>query len=183
MIPIPDEHPLRRLFRGLVDHVFCSEIGVCDPEMTNYIADLMVNFVHVDAIQAMKTGPAEKPAEVVDMLESVQHNGLADPGGREVRVYQHIGDYALFWSGVYPECLRRRGGVYGKDQMIDYVSQGKRSYAIASELSLDDEGPTSALFRRLSHEFELCCHGLGLVRKGWQESAPNDQDGSTGLLY
>jgi hypothetical protein len=53
--------------------------------------------------------------------------------------------------------------------LLDYVAQGKRSYAIVSDLVRDNDRPPPALFRRLSDDFEFCIHGLGLVRRGWEE--------------
>ena len=36
MRPVDDNHPLRLLFAGLVENAFCSEVGICDPQLTDY---------------------------------------------------------------------------------------------------------------------------------------------------
>ena len=58
MKPIAEGHALRRFFRGLIDNTFCAEIGICDPDLTEYIADLLVKFVHVDALYALRRADA-----------------------------------------------------------------------------------------------------------------------------
>ena len=55
------------------------------------------------------------------------------PEGRTSReMHRHIGDFTLFWTGVYPEVLKRLRSPMHKDHFIDYCEQGKRSYYIAS---------------------------------------------------
>ncbi|MGB0716321.1 MAG: hypothetical protein ACPGXK_10610, partial [Phycisphaerae bacterium] len=57
-----------------------------------------------------------------------------------------------------------------------FVSQGKKSYAIVSELADEEDVLPASLFRDLSEDFEYCLYGLGLVRKGWErpESSTGD---------
>jgi len=182
MQPVPENHVLRRLFRGLVDNVFCAEIGLCDPELTEYVAELLVNFTHVDMLCVVRTAEGRPLRQIADLLTHLDcgHDGVS--GEEDLLVHRHIGDVALFWSGVYPEGLRRRRGLACKDQLLDYVAQGKRSYAIVSQLADADASPPPALFSRLSREFEFCCHGLGLVRREWEQADPAaGHDG--GLLY
>jgi hypothetical protein len=99
------------------------------------------------------------------------------PARREV--HRHIGDFTLFWTGVYPEAVERmrRSGV--PDSLIDYRDQGKRAYHIASTIPSEPEDIHNELLERLSHEFELCAYGLGEVRREWErrEGADSRQRG------
>jgi hypothetical protein len=91
-------------------------------------------------------------------------------GSARRAVHRHIGDFTLFWSGVYPEALRELRSSRGKDCFIDYCAQGKRAYGIASTIaSLDpiDEISSSTL-QHLSAEFEMCAYGLREVRRAWE---------------
>ena len=63
---------------------------------------------------------------------------------------------------------RNTGGP--SDVLLEYVNQGKRSYAIVSELAGEDGVPPASLFRHLSEDFEFCLYGLGLVRRSWEDS-------------
>ena len=171
MKPVSEDHPLRRLFKGLVDNVFCAEVGICDPAITNYIADLLMAFVHTDQIYRLRSGDGRLLDNLLDMVAQVTDtDGLSADDA--LRIHRHIGDFALFWSGLYPEMLQLHPGLAGKDHLLDYVAQGKRSYAIAGELANEDNEPSPRLFNRLSAEFEFCCQGLGLVRHSWEEHNP-----------
>jgi len=63
-----------------------------------------------------------------------------------------------------------------------YVQQGKRSYAMVSELCGDQAKPPPRLFRHLAGEFELCLHGLRLVRKAWENAQKKQIEGPQGDL-
>jgi len=82
--------------------------------------------------------------------------------------YRHIGDFTLFWTGVYPEALRRLQNSLSKDHFIDYCEQGKRSYYIASTFEEDPYRDEAPVLRRLSEEYELCAYGLNQVRQEWE---------------
>jgi hypothetical protein len=83
--------------------------------------------------------------------------------------HRHVGDFALFWTGVFPEALGASVDKTGSLPMADMQRQGKHAYLLASTLSGDDDAP---VLRRLSAEFELCAFGLSRVREGWQRMDP-----------
>jgi hypothetical protein len=91
----------------------------------------------------------------------------ADDDARRRECHRHVGDYTLFWTGVYPESLAKLQGGDSPDALISYQRQGKRSYYLASTLSTgNDQG---SVFRRLSDQFELCAFGLSRVRREWEK--------------
>ncbi len=180
MMPIRNDHPLKHLFTGLVEHAFFTEMGICDPALADYLADLLVRSVHVDEMRIARD-TAGRP--VADVAEFLSHWDLPDEMTaleRDRFVHRCMGDYTLFWTGVYPEGVRRTAGPTWRDLMIDYVTFGKRSYAIASELTDPDENPPPTLLRRLSEEFESCVAGLGIVRHELHQS---EGDGGGELVY
>ncbi len=102
------------------------------------------------------------------------------PEGRTAReVHRHIGDFTLFWTGVYPEMLKKLRSALSRDSFIDYCEQGKRSYYIASTFE-DADGQEVRVLRRLSTEFELCAFGLNQVRRELErlrfESPPSSRN-------
>ena len=91
-------------------------------------------------------------------------------GDAQRELHQHIGDFTLFWAGVYPEALRRSSSCGAVDQFEDYCAHGKRSYLIASTIKTDQQERASAdVLQRLSDRFELCTYGLREVRREWEE--------------
>ncbi len=169
MMQIEDGHPLRRLFSGLVEQTFHSDLGLCDVELTDYLTQLLVDFVHVDAIFRLHDADGEKIREL-SRMEVDANLGAGVQGSLRTRlINRYIGDFTLFWVGVYPEGLRPRGSSRGADRLRQYMLAGKRSYGIASELSDARTHPSGPLLRQLSQEFESCVHGLQLVRRVWND--------------
>ena len=182
MQPISHDHPLRRLLGGLVEHAFCTEIGLCDPLLTDYMADLLVDFTHIDRLNAIRNAQGRRLEQIATMLAMSTDEEPVTQIERDRTVYRNIGDYTLFWAGVYPEQLRQASR-HQSDVLLDYVTQGKRSYAIVSKLAREDDEPPSSLFRHLSEDFEFCLYGLGLVRRGWERPETNLGDAESDLLY
>ena len=153
---------LKRLFSALAEQTFAVEFGVADPPLVDYLSDMLVRFVRIDAIFSVRDG--RRLDEVAEMLLEAEQ--------REQRpqrdVHRHIGDFTLFWTGVYPEALRRLRSADRKDALLDYQAQGKRSYYIASTYEDDEFRSEAPVLRRLSEEFELCSRGLARVRHEWE---------------
>jgi hypothetical protein len=165
------EHPLRRLFAGLTEQTFMNRLGVADPRLTDYLSELLSRFIHLDAVYRLRNAEGRRLEEVADMV--LEAAGLPPEGRTRREVHRHIGDFTLFWTGVYPEALRRLRSALSKDHFIDYCEQGKRSYYIASTFEDDRFRDEAAVFRRLSEEFELCAYGLNQVRREWERSGPD----------
>lgn len=159
------EHPLRRFFSGLTEHTFMETVGVGDPRLVDYISMLLSRFIHMDALRQLRSGRTIE--QVADMMMEAEH---LPPGGRTSReMHRHIGDFTLFWTGVYPEALKRLRSVLNKDHFIDYCEQGKRSYYIASTFEDDPYRDEAPVLRRLSEQFELCAFCLSKVRTEWEK--------------
>ncbi len=163
---IPPDHPLCRLFRELVVRRFYGDAQVRDPNVARYVSDLLVEFAHVRNLYKIRDARGRRLEDVGLML--IESNPLLEGRSfdREREVRKHIGDYTLFFTGLFPEYVaslpRRSGRV---DAFIDYVKAGKESYHIVScfdQFEYRDEAP---LFRRLSENFELCVFGLNLVKQ------------------
>ncbi len=160
------EHPLCRLFAGLTEQTFITTLGIGDPHLVDYLSTLLSRFVHVDVIHRLRDSKGRRLEEVVDMMFEAE---ALPPEGRTRReVHRHIGDFTLFWTGVYPEVLERQRWALRKDHFLDYCEQGKRSYYIASTFEEDPYRDEAQVLRRLSLEFELCAYGLNQVRREWE---------------
>ncbi|MBX3436574.1 MAG: hypothetical protein KF861_03720 [Planctomycetaceae bacterium] len=155
---------LRRLFAALTEQTFQVEFGVADPPLIDYLSGMLVRFVRVDSVFTVRDLVGRRLEEVADMLAEAEQ--------REARprreIHRHIGDFTLFWTGVYPEALKRLKAFDRKDALIDYQEQGKRSYLIASTFDGEPYETEAPVLRRLSDEFELCSAGLMQVRREWE---------------
>ena len=129
------DHPLRRLFAGLTEQTFMANLGVADPQLVDYLSILLSRFVHLDAIHRFRNAAGQRIEDVVEMI--LEAEALPLEGRTRREYHRHIGDFTLFWTGVYPEALKRLQTVLSKDRFVDYCQQGKRSYYIASTFEND----------------------------------------------
>lgn len=162
---------LRKLFAATIENTFHAELGVADPALIDYIVDLLVRFVRLDALFRIRDPSGLRLEEVADMILEAE-NRQARP---QREVYRHIGDFTLFWSGIYPEALSRLQAAGRKDHLIDYTRQGKRSYYIASTFEEEPFEREAPVLRRLSHDFELIRYGLSRVRHEWEQRPETPQ--------
>lgn len=168
---------LYRYFAGITEFAFQAQLGIADPPLVDYISGMLVRFVRVDAIHKIRNLSGRPMTEVAEMIAEANER----IGSARRQVHRHIGDFTLFWAGVYPEALREMRSETKKDHFIDYCSQGKRAYRIASGIEADSDGDTpSDILERLSCEFEMCAYGLREVRREWERR--DDDDPQRALL-
>lgn len=162
---ISDDHPIRELFSSLVQRTFYRQVGLSEPALTRYVADMLVDFTHQDQVFRIRDSRGRRIEEVAEMMMEGDVALNATSFDREREVHKHIGDFTLFWTGVYPEMLRHFRAATRADHLIDYVSQGRKSYQIASTFEFGEYAEEAPVLRRLSDQFEVCMYGLHLVRK------------------
>jgi hypothetical protein len=163
MVPIPNIADMRRFFAGLTEFTFETHLGVADPTLIDYISELLTRFTHHDEIFRIRNPQGQPLDQVTDMLTVAKDEPV--PAQREI--HRHIGDFTLFWSGMYPEALRHMQAAPRKDMFLSYPATGKRAYQIASRLPAAESGPEPDILERLSHDFDLCMYGLAELRKEW----------------
>ena len=155
---------IRSFFAGVTEYAFHGRLGVADPALVDYISELLTRFLHRDSLFGLRSTTGQQLDQVVDMLAEAQ----ARQGDACRAIHRHIGDFTLFWIGLYPEALERLRKEGRKDSLIDYRAQGKRAYRIASSIPTESEEPRNEVLEQLSDQFELCAYGLGEVRREWQ---------------
>src|ERR1700729_1276140 len=103
---IPDSHPLEKFFIEVVGKRYAKEIGIRDPQIVNYVAHLLTEFCEVEQQQKIRTADGKPLTDVGKMLvESNPVYGPAPSFDREREIRKHIGDYTLFYTGMFPESI------------------------------------------------------------------------------
>jgi hypothetical protein len=175
-----DEHSnknlLDRFFTGVSEYVFYTRLGVTDTRLIDYVSELLIRFTRTESTQRVRTPTGQPATQIATMLNEAEHR----LGEAKREVHQHIGDFTLFWSGLYPEALRT-DGIDESDQFVSYCAQGKRSYRIASCIEGGSRAAPCELLLHLSNQFELCAYGLREIRREW-ERRDGDPSGDTPLL-
>ncbi|TWT43391.1 hypothetical protein [Botrimarina hoheduenensis] len=154
----------RRFLAGVTEQAFMVELGVVDPPLVDYVTEMLTRFLSTDSLYSVRSVRGERLTQVADMLAEAE----ARRGQAKRTLHRHIGDFTLFWTGVFPEAAERLRKTGGKDALLNYRELGKRSYAVASRIPVELELASSDVLERLSDEFELCVYGLGEVRKAWE---------------
>lgn len=170
--PLGSDHPLRRLFSGAVQHALYVDVGVCDPPLADYLADLLSNLIHVNDIYPFHDATGRRLVSLAEWLTDAELKEPTSHRERQRVIHKHIGDFSLFWTGLFPEGLRRLQQAGAADQLSTFLAQGKRSYSIASELTGDGETPPRDVLQRLSDRYEYCMMGLNICRRGWANIVP-----------
>jgi hypothetical protein len=137
-----------------------EQIDLRDRDLVRYVADLLVEFVHIDHLYRLHDGGGKRLEYLAEMLIELTEQGPLDE--RETR--KHIGDYALFIAGLYPESLTYRRRAVSPEY---YINQGKEAYLIVAEM--DRSKPTEPLFRKLSAQFEYCVTALNIEKTVLQD--------------
>ena len=163
---IPESHPLQQLFQDLVGRHYAHEIGIRDPQIVAYVSHLLAEFCEADQLFKIQDARNRPLSDVGEMLlESDPVYGPAPSFDRERQVRKHIGDYVLFFSGMFPESINRyRLRRQRLGNFVDFIKAGKESYFIVSKFDQFEYARLAPLFARLSRQFESCVYGLNLVK-------------------
>jgi hypothetical protein len=161
---IPQENSLRQLFHEVVFDCYESRLGMHDKEISTYVADLLTDFCYAENVYRIRDTRG-KPLQAIEemLLAADPVHGTAASFGEEREVRKHIGDYTLFFTGMYPDSLHNARPRFGKSY-FDLVRAGKESYYIVSQFDLFEYAEEAPFFARLANSFESCIYGLHMVR-------------------
>ena len=168
---VSESHPLQQLFVEMVGRHYAQQIGIRDPQIVAYVAHLLAEFCDVEQLFKVRDAAGSQLSDVGGMLmESDPVYGPAPSFDRERQVRKHIGDYTLFFAGMFPESINhfrlRRDRT---ENFVDWIKAGKESYYIVSQFNVFEYTQVAPLFANLSKNFEQCVFGLNQVKNELQE--------------
>src|SRR5947199_1183557 len=168
---ISDDHPLQQLFMDLVARHYAHEIGIRDPELVGYVSHLLTEFCDAEQLFKLQNIAGKPISDVGEMLlESDPVFGPAPSFDRERQVRKHIGDYALFFTGMFPESINQfRLRNQRLENFVDWMKAGKESYYIVSKFEHFEYAKVAPLFACLSRNFEGCVYALNMVKNDLEE--------------
>jgi hypothetical protein len=171
-VTIPESHPLQQLFRELVTRNYnSSSVGLRDSELCGYVANVLCEFCDAAQLYAIRNAEGGALADVGEMLlESNPVYGDCPSFDRERQVRKHIGDYVLFFTGLFPESINHfRLRRQRMENLVDFVRAGKESYYIVSKFEFFEYAKVAPLFARMASEYERCIYGLNMVKNELEE--------------
>ena len=96
---------LRTLLRELVRRNFLQPLGITDSEITSYVSDLLAEFSRTENLYRIRDSRGQRLEDVGQMLAASDPLHEASSFEREREVRKHIGDFTLFFAGLFPEAL------------------------------------------------------------------------------
>jgi hypothetical protein len=168
---IQESHPLQQLFQDLVGEHYAHEIGIRDPQIVAYVSHLLAEFCEADQLFRIRDAFNRPLDDVGEMLlEADPVYGPAPSFDRERQVRKHIGDFTLFFAGMFPESINHfRLRRQRLENFIDWMKAGKESYYIVSKFEHFEYAKVAPLFANLSQNFEGCVYGLNMVKNDLEE--------------
>jgi hypothetical protein len=157
---------LSDFFDALVSRTFSSTIGISDSAVTTYISEMLTGFCQAEELYKIRTAAGKQLADVGEMLlESDPVFGPAPSFDRERQVRKHLGDYTLFFAGMFPDSINHyRLRRHRLENLVDFIKAGKESYYIVSKFDVFEYAEAAPLFAKLSDRFEDCVCGLNMVK-------------------
>ncbi len=160
-------HPLEPFFQQAVRNSYEGRLGLNDPDVTGYVAHMLCEFSDADNLYRVRDEAGRPIKELTEMMQASDPvHGTATSFDAERALRKHIGDYALFVAGMYPEAIgssRRQRNQ--QPSLGELIHAGKESYFIVSQFNLFEYEQEAPMFARLSDRFEKCILGLTLVRE------------------
>jgi hypothetical protein len=125
--------------------------GEDDRTVADYVAAILLHFGMRDR--------AHRIAESDDQLYDTLANLLDDVDGPDARrnflVRQHLGNYALWLSGLFPDWIEHRRWRRGGPDLDYYEDLGRRGFQLAADHRLAQEHGLDALFREVAARFAV----------------------------
>src|SRR6267378_2484488 len=167
---ISESNPLQRFFCEIVERTF-DNIGVRDGEMQSYVAGLLAEFCDSQNLARVCDAEGHALLDLGEMLlQADPIYGPAPSFDRERQVRKHIGDYSLFFAGMFPESINHfRLRRHRLENFVDWMKAGKESYYVVSKFEHFEYAKVAPLFASLSKNFEGCVYGLNMVKNDLQE--------------
>jgi hypothetical protein len=150
---------LQQFFRRQVRQGF-GHCGLGQAATVEYVGDVLTRFAYTQALYLIRGGDGRPIEQIAGLLMEwrVSQGGLDRPAnrGREALVVRHIGEYALFMSGLFRIRLAARG------QLGYYLAHGRGAYG---ECAAREPNPVQArVFQEMYRDFERIAHALDHMR-------------------
>ncbi len=162
---IPENHPLRVLFRRLCEKSLLWGVGLREPDIALYLADLLTRFTHVRNLYRIRDAAGRPLDDVGEMLLESDPRVRARSFEREREVRRHIGDFTLFFLGLFPEYVQRHATTRIPDMYVNWAAVGRDSYRIVAAFNVGPYAAEAPLFAKLSENYDYCVVGLNFVKK------------------
>jgi hypothetical protein len=145
------------LFNVLLRRTLGRPRGSTDRSVVNYLANLLALFVHSDRVHRITRDDRQTYEYLFDMVAAAAE---ADPQ-REFLLHSHIGNYALYLTGMFPGWIEYRHRYRRRPVNMDYyIDMGRAHFQQAATHRLAGEFGMDAVLFRLAVMFDTYRSGI-----------------------
>lgn len=120
-------------FYVMVRHAL-QQAGLSDRDLADYLTALLLEFGRRDRANRVDWHDDHSHRYMIDILADLE----ASHGERRFRVLLHLGNYALWLGGIFPQYIEARRVRRGGPDISYYDGLGRRGYSLAAEHALAD---------------------------------------------
>jgi hypothetical protein len=124
---------------------------VDDRDLADYLAALLLDFGQRDRAWRVDWNDDQRHRYLVDILADLE----ATEGARRFKVMVHLGNYALWLAGLFPDYIAARHLRKGGPDVTYYDALGRRGYGLASDHALASEYGLVAVLRTAAERFSV----------------------------
>jgi hypothetical protein len=135
-------------FYVLVRHTL-RQAGIDDREMADYLAAMLLDFGRRDRAWRVDWHDDQQHRYLADILIDLE----ASEGERRFKVMVHLGNYALWLAGLFPDYIAARHLRKGGPDVTYYDALGRRGFGLASDHALADRYGLDGVLRTASERF------------------------------
>jgi hypothetical protein len=142
---VPSE-PL--FFYVLVRHTL-RHAGIDDRDLADYLAALVLDFGRRDRAWRVDWNDDEQHRYLVDILTDLE----SCEGERRFKIMAHLGNYALWLAGLFPDYIAARRLRKGGPDLTYYDALGRRGFELASDHALAGQYGLTGVFQAMAERF------------------------------
>ena len=147
------------LFLYVVARHAMLQSGEADATLADYAASILLHFGLRD--RAIRVAPSDD--ECFDTLAALLGEVNGPDARRNLLVRAHLGNYALWIAGLFPDFIERRRFRRGGPNLDYYDEMGSRGFRLAAEHRLAHEHGLGPLFHRVADRFPVMRVALNRV--------------------
>ncbi len=142
-------HASLALFAYVVIRHALVRAGEKDRGLADYVSSIVLHFGVRDRAHRIAPGDDEIYQALVDLCED-----LEDPDARRRFLVQtHLGNYALWLSGLFPDYIEQRRWRRGGPDLEYYEEMGRRGFQLAADHRIAEEHGLSTLYASAAERF------------------------------
>lgn len=147
------------LFAYVIVRHALRRLGEEDRALADYVASIVMHFGFRD--RAWRIGASDD--EVYDTLAALIGDVQDPDGRRSFLVRAHLGNYALWLSGLFPDFIEHRRWRKGGPDLDYYEDLGRRGFQLAADHRLANDHGLATLYTTAAERFGLLRSALNDV--------------------